>query len=121
MPTSSRPSKRCCRARLWFENRKSLDWFFDGWVNGTAFPQLEVAGVKFSQSAGTGTASGIIRQNSAPPDLVTSVPIYGVVGDRKVYLGRIFAEGDETRFTLPVPAGVKQLVLDPYQTVLTAP
>ena len=23
---------------LWFENRKSLDWFFDGWVNGTAFP-----------------------------------------------------------------------------------
>ncbi len=34
---------------LWFENRKSLDWFFDGWVNGTAFPQLEVSGVKFAR------------------------------------------------------------------------
>ena len=69
---------------LWFENRKSLDWFFDGWVNGTAFPQLELAGVKFSRSVGTATVSGTIRQNSAPPDLVTSVPVYGVAGDRQI-------------------------------------
>jgi len=106
---------------LWFENRKSLDWFFDGWVNGTAFPQFELAGVKFSRSAGRATVSGTIRQKSAPPDLVTNVPVYGVVGDRNVYLGRVFAEGDETRFSLPAPADVKRLVLDPYQTVLTAP
>ena len=104
---------------LWFENRNSLDWFFDGWVNGTAFPQFELAGVKFARSAATVT--GTIRQNSAPPDLVSSIPVYGVAGDRQIYLGRVFAEGDETRFTLPVPVGVKQLVLDPYQTVLTAP
>jgi Peptidase family M1 domain len=106
---------------LWFENRKSLDWFFDGWVNGTAFPQLELAGVRFSRAPGATTVNGVIRQSSAPPDLVTSVPLYGVVGDRNVYLGRVFAEGDETHFSLPVPAEVKQLVLDPYQTVLTAP
>ena len=106
---------------LWFENRKSLDWFFDGWVNGTAFPQLELAGVKFSRSVGTATVSGTIRQNSAPPDLVTSVPVYGVAGNRNIYLGRVFAEGDETHFSLPTPADVKQVVLDPYQTVLTAP
>src|SRR5271157_1310337 len=106
---------------LWFENRKSLDWFFDGWVNGTAFPQFELAGVKFSRSAGRATVSGTIRQKSAPPDLVTNVPVYGVVGDRNVYLGRVFAEGDETRFSLPAPADVKRLVLDPYQAVLTAP
>ena len=106
---------------LWFENRKSLDWFFDGWVNGTAFPQLELAGVKFSRNAGAAIVSGTIRQNSAPQDLVTSVPVYGVVGDRKIYLGRVFAEGDETHFSLPAPPELKQLVLDPYQTVLTAP
>jgi len=106
---------------LWFENRQSLDWFFDGWVNGTAFPHLELAGVKLSRNASAGTVSGIVRQKVAPPDLVTSVPVYGVIGDRNVYLGRVFAEGDETHFNLPVPAGVKQLVLDPYQTVLTAP
>jgi hypothetical protein len=106
---------------LWFENRKSLDWFFDGWVNGTAFPQLELAGVKFSRGAGGAAVSGTIRQKNAPPDLVTNVPVYGVVADRNVYLGRVFAEGDETRFTLAVPAEVKKVVLDPYQTVLTAP
>ena len=106
---------------MWFENRKSLDWFFDGWVNGTAFPQLELSGVKFSRTAAGVTASGVLHQNSAPFDLVTSVPVYGVAGERQVYLGRVFAEGAETRFTLPAPPEVKQLVLDPYHTVLTQP
>ena len=106
---------------LWFENRKSLDWFFDGWINGTAFPKLEVAEVKISHNAKGFAASGVVRQKSAPPDLVTNVPVYGVSGEEKVYLGRIFAEGDETRFSLAVPPQVKKLVLDPYQTVLTVP
>ncbi len=106
---------------LWFEDRKSLDWFFDGWVNGTAFPQLEVAEVKMARSAGTLKVSGVIRQKLAPPDLVTSVPVYGVAGEQQIYLGRVFAEGDETRFSLSAPVEVKQLVLDPYQSVLTAP
>jgi hypothetical protein len=106
---------------LRFENRKSLDWFFDGWVNGTAFPQLELSGVKFARKASGTTVSGVVHQDSAPIDLVTSVPIYGVDGDRQVYLGRVFAEGADTRFTLPAPADVKQLALDPYHTVLTQP
>jgi len=106
---------------LWFENRKSLDWFFDGWVNGTAFPQLELSGAKVVRGANAVTASGTIHQNSAPFDLVTSVPVYGVADDRQIYLGRVFAEGAETHFSLPAPAEVKQLVLDPYHTVLTEP
>jgi hypothetical protein len=106
---------------LWFENRKSLDWFFDGWVNGTAFPQLQLSGVKFAHAPSGTKASGTIQQTAAPFDLVTSVPVYAVVDDKQVYIGRVFAEGNETRFTLPVPAGVKQLVLDPYHTVFTLP
>ncbi len=106
---------------LWFENRKSLDWFFDGWVNGTAFPQLELSGVKFAHGTKGATVSGVIHQGAAPFDLVTSVPVYGIVGDRQQYLGRVFAEGAETRFTLPVSAEVKQVILDPYHTVLTSP
>ncbi len=107
---------------LWFENRKSLDWFFDGWVNGTAFPQLELSGVRLTRNGKAPTvASGVIHQNSAPFDLVTSVPIYGLAGDRQIYLGRVFAEGADTRFTLDAPAEVKQLELDPYHTVLTEP
>ncbi len=117
---------------LWFENRQSLDWFFDGWVNGTAFPQLELTGARFSHArAGAAgsraaaaheqTVSGSIHQNSAPFDLVTSVPVYGVAGDKQIYLGRVFAEGAETHFSLPAPADVKQVVLDPFHTVLTEP
>ena len=106
---------------LCFENRKSLDWFFDGWVNGTAFPKLELSDEKFVRTAKGLTAGGVIHQNSAPFDLVTSVPVFGVVGERQVYLGRVFAEGAETHFSLPAPGEVKQLLLDPYHTVLTAP
>ena len=106
---------------LWFENRKSLDWFFDGWVNGTAFPRLEIKDSKLSTHAGKPIVAATVHQFDAPDDLVTSVPVYGVVGDNKIYLGRVFAEGQETRFTLPAPAGLKRLILDPYQTVLTAP
>jgi hypothetical protein len=47
--------------------------------------------------------------------------VYGAVGENKVYLGRVFAEGPETRFTLSAPAGIKRLILDPYQMVLTEP
>jgi len=106
---------------LWFENRKSLDWFFDGWVNGTAFPQLELSGAKVVHTAKGVVATGTIHQGDAPFDLVTSVPVYGVAGERKVYLGRVFAEGADTHFSLPAPPEVKELLLDPYHTVLTAP
>ncbi len=29
---------------LWYEGHKSLDWFYEGWVNGTAIPHLKSAG-----------------------------------------------------------------------------
>jgi hypothetical protein len=47
--------------------------------------------------------------------------VYGVTGEHQIYLGRVFAEGEESHFSISAPAEVKQLVLDPYQTVLTAP
>ena len=106
---------------LWFDGHKSLDWFFDGWVNGTAFPRFEIKDARFSTRTGKPMVSATLRQIDAPEDLVTSIPVYGTAGDSKVYLGRVFAEGQETRINLPVPPGVKRLVLDPYQTVLTAP
>ena len=106
---------------LWFQNRRSLDWFFDVWVNGTVLPRFEVKDVRFSAGTAKPTVTATIRQLDAPDDLVTSVPVYGAIGESRVYLGRVFAEGAETRFTLPVPSTVKRLVLDPNQTVLTAP
>lgn len=105
---------------LWFEGHQSLDWFFDGWVNGTAFPQFELNGTKFSGAGVSRKVNGTIRQIGAPADLVSSVPVYGVAGEKQIYLGRVFAEGDSTQFSLKVPPQVTGLVLDPYGTVLTA-
>jgi Peptidase family M1 domain len=106
---------------LWFEGHPSLDWFFDAWVNGTVFPRFALTGVKFTGAAGARHVSATIHQNSAPPDLVTSMPVYGVAGEKQIYLGRVFAEGDTTQFTLRVPAQVTKLVLDPHGDVLSAP
>ena len=107
---------------LRYEGKKSLDWFLDGWVNGTALPSLELKGVKFSPKQSGVIVNGTILQKDAPPELVTSVPIYGQLGGKQlVLLGRVFADGEESTFRLAAPAGVHKIVADPYQTILTRP
>ena len=65
--------------------------------------------------------TGTLRQKGAPSDLVTPVPIYASVGGKTtVLLGRVFADGAETNFRLNAPSGTRRIVLDPYQTLLTA-
>ena len=107
---------------LRYEGRTSLDWFLEGWVNGTSLPRLEMQGVKFTTKANTAAVSGVILQKDAPEDLVTFVPVYAVVsGKVPVLVGRVFADGAETPFHLSVPAGTHKLLLDPNGTVLTSP
>jgi hypothetical protein len=112
---------------LRYESKSSLDWFLDGWINGTSLPKLELKAVKFTprtaEAGVSGTVvSGIIVQKEAPPDLVTSVPVYAaIVGKQPVLLGRVFADGEETSFRLAAPAWVHKIVLDPNETILTSP
>jgi hypothetical protein len=107
---------------LHYEGKKSLDWFYDGWVNGTAVPKLELKGVKFTPKGSGVVVTGIILQKEAPETLVTSVPIYAArTGKPPVLLGRVFADGEETAFHLSAPAGTHKVLLDPNETVLTNP
>jgi Peptidase family M1 domain len=107
---------------LRYEGKASLDWFLDGWVSGTSLPRLELQNVKLAAKTHGVTVTGIIRQKDADDNLVTSVPIYAVVsGKTQVLLGRVFADGEESSFRLSAPAGTRKIVLDPYNTVLTAP
>jgi len=103
---------------LWYEGHKSLDWFYQGWVNGAAIPRFELQGVKYSDKAGSTAISGTILQKDAPNNLVTAVPVYAVVAGKTMLLGRIFADGGETPFRLTAPAGARKVVLDPHQTLL---
>ncbi len=106
---------------LRYEGRKSLDWFYEGWVNGTALPHLELRSVKYTARAGGSAVSGTIVQKDAPQELVTVVPVYAVFAGKNVLLGQVFADGPETTFHFSAPAGTRKVVLDPYQTLLTRP
>jgi hypothetical protein len=107
---------------LRYEGKASLDWFLEGWINGTSLPRLELQSVKFVPKANSTIVTGMIRQKDAPDELVTSVPVYAMVsGKAPVLLGRVFADGPETSFRLSAPAGAHKLVLDPNGTLLTSP
>ena len=109
-------------ASLRFEGSRSLDWFFQGWVNGIAVPTISLSDVKIGGRGERVTASFAIEQKDAPEDLVTSVPIYAVIGEnRRAFVGRVFADGGQSKFRLPVPAGTRKLLLDPMNTVLRRP
>jgi len=102
-----------------FDGRKSLDWFYEEWINGTAVPRFELAGVRLAPRAARSVASGKILLKDAPETMVAPVPIYAVAGRGKpVFAGRVFADGPETEFRVNVPAGTTKLLLDPYGTVL---
>ena len=103
---------------LWYENHKSLDWFYEGWVNGIAIPRFELHGVKYSDNSNSTTISGVIVQKDASDDLVTSIPLYASVGGRMALLGRVFVDGPETPFHLTAAQGARKVVLDPERTVL---
>jgi hypothetical protein len=104
---------------LQYEGRKSLDWFYQGWVNGTAIPRYRLQGVKFTDHANETSVSGTILQTDAPEDLVTSIPIYSIINKKTLLLGRVFADGPETQFHLKAPVGTRKVLLDPEQTVLS--
>ncbi len=102
-----------------YEGRKNLDWFYEGWINGTAIPHFELQGVKVSAKDRSLVATGTILQKNAPKDLVTSLPLYArLAGNRRVFVTRVFADGPETAFRISVPAGTRELLIDPEQTVL---
>jgi hypothetical protein len=64
----------------------------------------------------------MIVQKDVPEDLVTAVPVYAATaGNGLVFLGEVLADGRETGFRLTAPSGARKIVLDPKQTILSAP
>src|SRR5256886_6326584 len=104
---------------LWYEGKKSLDWFYQSWINGTAIPKIELQAVKYAEKTGSTTITGTVLQKSIPNELVTSVPVYAVIAGKTVLIGRVFADGPETQFHLTAPSGTRKIILDPNQTLLT--
>jgi hypothetical protein len=106
---------------VWYEGHKSLNWFYDSWVNGDAIPSFALQDVKYTQKAKATIVTGTLVQEHAPDTLVTAVPIYASIGKKELFLKHIFAEGEQTAFRLVAPAGTRSLVIDPEQTLLSRP
>ena len=106
---------------LWYEGRRSLDWFVQGWVEGVSLPHLSVQNVKLVRKDQSAEASGVIFQRQAPSDLVTPVPVYAATDRGNRLLGIILADGPQTPFHFVAPPDIRKIVLDPYQTLLTTP
>ena len=104
---------------LTYEGRKSLDWFFDSWVNGISIPQFEVEDLHLVPAGKQVKVSGTIKESHAAKDLVTAVPVYGknAKGDSQ-FIGFVFVDEPKTEYTLNAPAGSKDIVLDPENTIL---
>ena len=103
---------------LWYEGHKSLDWFYQSWVNGNAVPAFALRGLKVTDRAGGTQVTGVVVQEHAPDSLVSAVPVYASLAGKSVFLGHVFAEGRETPFRLSAPAGIRKVLLDPEQTLL---
>ena len=102
-----------------YEGKKSLDWFFDSWVNGDSIPQFSLEAVHMTLAAGKLKVTGTIHQDRAAQDMVTAVPLYSVDGTGKSrFLAFVFADETKTEFTLTAPADTKQILLDPEETLL---
>lgn len=106
-------------ASLSYEGKKSLDWFFDSWINGDSIPQFSLEGVHMTPAAGKLKVTGTILQDHAARDMVTAVPLYVVDGlGKSHFLAFVFADDPKTEFTLIAPANTKQILLDPEETLL---
>ncbi len=104
---------------LKYEGRKSLDWFFDSWVNGDSIPQFSLQNVRMAAAAGKVKITGSVHQDHAAKDMVTAIPIYAVDAQgNSRFLAFVFADDSKTEFTLTAPAGTKQVLLDPEDTLL---
>src|SRR5258706_16337388 len=67
---------------LWYEKRPKLDWFLEGWIDGTAIPELETREIRITEKAGVTTVTGVIVQKDVPDDLVTAAPGYATTGGK---------------------------------------
>jgi hypothetical protein len=106
-------------ASLNYEHHKSLDWFFDSWVNGVSIPQFTLENLQLTPSRNGVKVSGVIRQNNADKYMVTAVPVYAVdQNGKQAFLASVFVDEAKEEFTLEAPAGTSQILIDPENTLL---
>lgn len=100
------------------EGGKSMEWFFEQWVQGTGIPHYRV---EFSvHKIDTGYAiRGKLFQTDVPDSFIARVPLYAAnAAGHPVLLGTVIAAGPETSFHFSSTVSARKLLIDPQMTLL---
>jgi len=96
------------------ENRRSMEWFFAGWVRGTGIPRYKLEYSTKRAEKGF-VVRGKLLQTGVPESFVAPVPIFSSANE---YLGRVIAGGPETPFHFVTQRDPGRLAVDPQMTLL---
>ena len=100
------------------EGGRSMEWFFDQWVRGTAIPAYRVEFSARNTDKGF-LVRGKLFQENVPHSFLAPVPLYaGSTAGHSTYLGTVVASGPETSFHFISKTEPHKLVIDPQMTLL---
>jgi hypothetical protein len=112
--------KKVMTPEMGLEGMPSMDWFFEQWVHSTGIPQYSVD-YKTTAHAKGAVVEGTLRQGGVPETFLARVPLYAAAGSRHALLGYVVTNGEETPFRFTSAVKPERILIDPNQTLLTAP
>jgi Peptidase family M1 domain len=103
------------------EGGRSMEWFFDEYVRGTAIPHYTVSFTSRRVEKGF-QVRGKLVATGVPHSFVAPVPLYASSGSgHNVFLGTVIAGPDETHFSFTTQTEPRKLLIDPQMTLLCVP
>ena len=103
------------------EGGRSMEWFFDEYVRGTAIPHYKVSFSSRRTDKGY-QVRGKLFASRVPHSFIAPVPLFVSTGSgHGVFLGTVIAAGDETPFSFITQTDPRKLLIDPHMTLLCVP
>jgi len=103
------------------EGGRSMEWFFDEYVRGTAIPRYKVSFTARRVDKGF-QVRGKLLASGAPRSFIAPVPLYASSGSgHGVFLGTVIASGSETPFSFTTQTDPRKVLIDPHMTFLCVP
>ncbi len=104
---------------MMMDRRRSMDWFFDEWVDGTGIPQYRIE-AHTRAKGGVYQIRGNLVQERVPESFTMPVPIYAEEKGKVVKLGNVVTTGRETPFQFTSKFSPRRIVIDPFGTILAS-
>ena len=103
------------------EGGRSMEWFFDEYVRGTAIPHYKVSFTS-RRTDKAFLVRGKLLASGVPHSFVAPVPLFVSAGSgHGVFLGTVIAGPEETHFSFTTQTDPRKLLIDPQMTLLCVP